>query len=51
MTSLGKWAILDIETTGLDSSYDKIIDVGFLQFDGTQLVKKYSSLVQFPMMC
>ncbi|MFZ9001154.1 MAG: helicase C-terminal domain-containing protein [Bacteriovoracaceae bacterium] len=48
MTSLGKWAILDIETTGLDSSYDKIIDVGFLQFDGTQLVKKYSSLVQFP---
>ncbi len=48
MTSLGKWAILDIETTGLDSNFDKIIDVGYLQFEGTKLVKKFSSLVQFP---
>lgn len=46
MSGLGKWTILDIETTGIDPSYDQIIDVGFLQFDGTQLVRSYSSLVR-----
>lgn len=46
MASLGKWAVLDIETTGIDASYDQIIDLGFLQFEGTKLVKKYSSLVR-----
>ena len=44
---LGKWAVIDIETTGIDPSYDKIIDVGFLQFDGVELIKTYSSLVQY----
>lgn len=47
LAGLGKWAVIDIETTGIDSSYDEIIDVGFLEFDGTQLVKKYSSLVRW----
>jgi ATP-dependent DNA helicase DinG len=42
---LGLWAVIDIETTGIDASYDQIIDVGYLQFDGINLVKKYSSLV------
>jgi len=43
---LKKWAVLDIETTGIDPNYDCIIDVGFLQFEGVKLVKKYSSLVK-----
>lgn len=46
MSDLGKWAIIDIETTGIDANYDKIIDIGFLQFDGTKLVQTYSSLVR-----
>ena len=46
MTSLGQWALIDIETTGVDPTYDQIIDLGYLQFDGTKLVKKYSSLVR-----
>lgn len=44
---LGKWAVIDIETTGLDPEYDQIIDVGFLQFEGLELKRKYSSLVKF----
>ena len=44
--SLGKWAVIDIETTGVDPNYDDIIDLGFLQFEGTQLVRTYSSLVK-----
>ena len=44
--SLGKWAVVDIETTGVDPHRDDIIDVGFLLFDGCRLVKTYSSLVQ-----
>lgn len=43
---LGKWAILDLETTGLDASYEHIIDVGYLQFDGLKLIRSYSSLVK-----
>ena len=45
---LRKWAVIDIETSGLDSQEDQIIDIGFLQFEGTQLVKKFTSLVRFP---
>lgn len=44
--SLGRWAVIDIETTGIDQGYDEIIDLGYLQFDGTKLVKTYSSLVR-----
>ena len=42
------WAIIDLETSGVNPLNESIIDVGFLQFSGTQLVEKYSSLVQFP---
>lgn len=47
MNKLGKWAVIDVETTGADPSYDQVIDLGFLLFDGTTLVEKYSSLVSF----
>ena len=43
---LGNWSLVDIETTGIDPHYDQIIDIGFLQFEGTKLVKTYSSLVR-----
>ncbi len=45
---LGKWAVIDVETSGADPSYDQVIDLGFLQFEGLKLVKKYSSLVSYP---
>jgi ATP-dependent DNA helicase DinG len=43
---LGHWAVIDLETSGIDPLNDSIIDVGFLQFNGTELVRSYSSLVQ-----
>lgn len=43
---LGSWAVIDIETTGIHPATDEIIDLGFLQFDGTKLVRSYSSLVR-----
>ncbi|MBI2520121.1 MAG: DEAD/DEAH box helicase family protein [Bdellovibrio sp.] len=46
---LGHWALIDLETSGLDPIYDSIIDVGFLQFEGTKLTRRYQSLVRFPM--
>lgn len=45
--NLGKWAVIDIETTGADPTYDQVIDLGFLEFEGLNLVRKYSSLVQY----
>lgn len=45
--NLGKWAVIDIETTGIDPVNDHIIDLGYLQFEGTKLIKKYSSLVRY----
>jgi ATP-dependent DNA helicase DinG len=44
--SLGNWAVIDIETTGVSPATDEIIDLGFLQFEGTKLVRSYSSLVR-----
>ncbi len=44
--NLKKWAVIDIETTGVDPLYDDIIDVGFLQFEGTKLIRTYRSLVR-----
>lgn len=43
---LGRWAVIDLETTGIDPGRDAIIDVGFLQFEGTKLVRKFQSLVR-----
>ena len=45
---LGRWAVIDIETTGLDPAHDAVIDVGFLQFEEVKLVKSYRSLVRLP---
>jgi len=44
--SLGNWVLLDIETTGINPSTDEVIDIGYLQFEGTKLVRTYSSLVK-----
>jgi ATP-dependent DNA helicase DinG len=44
--SLGTWAVIDIETTGIHPATDEIIDLGFLQFEGTKLIRSYSSLVR-----
>ncbi|HXH30419.1 MAG TPA: helicase C-terminal domain-containing protein [Bacteriovoracaceae bacterium] len=44
--SLGLWAVIDIETSGINPATDEIIDLGFLQFEGTQLKRSYSSLVR-----
>lgn len=43
---LGTWAVIDIETTGIHPATDEIIDLGFMQFEGTKLVRTYSSLVR-----
>lgn len=43
---LGKWAVIDIETTGINPVDDEIIDLGFWQFDGTKLERKFTSLVR-----
>jgi len=43
---LGSWAVIDIETTGINPSTDEIIDLGFLQFENTKLVRSFSSLVR-----
>src|SRR5688572_23398869 len=40
-----KWAVLDIETTGVDSKHDEIIDIGFIKFNGDQLEGRFSSLI------
>lgn len=44
--SLGLWAVIDIETTGISPATDEIIDLGYLQFEGTKLINTYSSLVR-----
>jgi ATP-dependent DNA helicase DinG len=44
---LGNWAVIDIETTGADASYDQVIDLGYLQFEGTKLINKTDTLVQY----
>ncbi len=44
--ALGLWSVIDIETTGISPATDEIIDLGFLQFEGTKLVRTYSSLVR-----
>lgn len=42
-----RWALLDIETTGVNPDKDEIIDVGYLLFEGDQCIKKYQSLVRY----
>jgi ATP-dependent DNA helicase DinG len=45
MGKLKNWAVIDLETTGISPGVDDIIDVGFLAFEGTKLIREYSSLV------
>lgn len=42
-----RWALLDIETTGIRPEEDDIIDVGYLLFEGTTCIKQYQSLVRY----
>jgi len=43
---LGSWSVIDIETTGVNPATDEIIDLGFYQFEGTKLVRTFTSLVR-----
>lgn len=39
---IGKWALLDIETSGVDPAQDKVIDLGFVLFDEGKYLKEAS---------
>jgi DNA polymerase III epsilon subunit-like protein len=39
---LGKWAFIDIETSGVDPSQDHVIDIGFIVFSEQDLIKECS---------
>jgi DNA polymerase III subunit epsilon len=39
------YAVVDIETTGGNASHGKVIEVAIVVHDGTQIVERYSSLV------
>ena len=43
---LGLWSVIDIETTGISPGTDEIIALGFYQFEGTKLIRSFSSLVR-----
>ena len=45
MKKLGRWAVIDLETTGTQPLRDDIIEVGFLRFENCALVERYQSLV------
>src|SRR6266702_4216216 len=40
-----KLAFVDIETTGVRSSYDRIIEIGILRVENNKLVKSFQSLI------
>jgi len=39
------WVSLDLETTGLDSRKDKIIEIGAVKFDGESIIDTYKSFI------
>jgi len=43
---LDNYIIFDIETTGLDSSYDEIIEIGAIRIENNKVVSKFQSLVK-----
>ena len=40
----GRWAVIDLETTGMDPGSDEIIDIGYYLFEGNHLIKSFHSL-------
>ena len=36
---------LDLETTGLDIRQDKIIEIGMIRFDGSEILETYQTFV------
>ena len=40
-----KIAFVDIETTGLSSSYNRIIEIGIVRVEDNQIVQTYHSLI------
>ncbi|MBF0362498.1 MAG: DEAD/DEAH box helicase [Oligoflexia bacterium] len=42
-----KWAIIDIETTGIDCDQDSIIEIGFVVFNGSKIVQKFQTLIKY----
>lgn len=43
---LSDYIIFDIETTGLDSSYDEVIEIGAIKLKNNKIVSKFNSLVK-----
>ena len=43
---LSDYIIFDIETTGLDSAYDEIIEIGAIKVKNNKIVSKFNSLVK-----
>lgn len=43
---LSDYIIFDIETTGLDSSYDEVIEIGAIKVKNNKIVSKFNSLVK-----
>lgn len=43
---LDSYIIFDIETTGLDSSYDEIIEIGAIRIENNKVVSQFQSLVK-----
>ncbi|MDW8159573.1 MAG: exonuclease domain-containing protein [Bacteroidia bacterium] len=40
-----EFAIVDIETTGTSSNYDRIIEIAILHHDGNKIINKWSTLI------
>jgi len=38
-------AVLDVETTGLDPTTDRVIEVGIVRFEGGEVVERYGQLI------
>ncbi len=43
---LSDYIIFDIETTGLDSSYDEVIEIGAIKVKNNKIISKFNSLVK-----
>lgn len=43
---LNDYIVFDIETTGLDSSYDEVIEIGAIKVHNNKIVSKFNSLVK-----